>query len=73
MANERETEYRLDELEANVQGMLEDMTDTLEERFKLHLEALEASLREDIDMLGSSLHVDIEDLWTRVVKGRRNS
>jgi hypothetical protein len=73
MANERENEYRLDELEASVQDMMDDMANTIEERFKLHLKALEASLKEEIGMLGGHIHVDIEDLWTRFVKGRRNS
>lgn len=64
-----ETEQRLDDLEA----ALENMTREIEEMFKLYFDALEASHREDMENPETSLQVDIESLWTRLVRAVRRS
>ncbi len=69
MANERSVEYRLDVLE----GLLEDIPEEVEEKFKPYLEALEARLREDIDRLAGDLMVHIEDVVRKSARARRNS
>jgi hypothetical protein len=70
MAKERsEVEYRLDDLE----GLVEDVPEEVEEKFKPYFEALEARLREDIDRLAADLKVHIEDVVRKSERARRNS